>query len=191
MKALLTCFVITIMLGHPIGTPGSSDWILSGSVMTSHTGKQRLMTRWAQNVSPENVHPEYPRPQMVRLEWMNLKGLWKHTIQPRNDDRPEQFDGSILVPFPIESALSGVGKQVGSTVTSGCERSRWTETNMVFFAFFLKGVALLSCSCQAPSSNFGTKPILICSLTDLVRPMTCARPKYKGKPPRDVIPLSF
>ena len=73
-----------------------------------------LMTRWAKEVSPENAHAEYPRPQMVREKWMNLNGLWECTIASRQADRPETFDEQILVPFPIESALSGVMKKVGT-----------------------------------------------------------------------------
>ncbi|NIA28599.1 MAG: glycoside hydrolase family 2 [Actinobacteria bacterium] len=71
-----------------------------------------LQTRWAKNVSPENVLPEYPRPQMVRQNWQNLNGLWDYTLTKKEDGVPTQFDGSILVPFPIESALSGVGKRI-------------------------------------------------------------------------------
>ena len=72
-----------------------------------------IMTRWAREVSPENVLPEYPRPQMVRSDWMNLNGLWEYAIQPREESAPETYDGAILVPFPVESALSGVKKRVG------------------------------------------------------------------------------
>jgi len=72
-----------------------------------------LMTRWAKEVSPEKVHPEYPRPQMVRKDWLNLNGLWDYAIKPKDAAQPESFDGQILVPFPIESALSGVMKPVG------------------------------------------------------------------------------
>ncbi|MBN2579638.1 MAG: glycoside hydrolase family 2 [Pirellulales bacterium] len=72
-----------------------------------------LSTRWAKDVSPENVLPEYPRPQMVRPEWKNLNGLWDYAIRPCDAARPEKFDGQILVPFPVESALSGVKKPVG------------------------------------------------------------------------------
>jgi hypothetical protein len=72
-----------------------------------------LMTRWAKDVSPDNVHPEYPRPQMVRKNWLNLNGLWEYAIRPKDEGRPKTFDGKILVPFPIESALSGVMKRVG------------------------------------------------------------------------------
>ena len=72
-----------------------------------------LFTRWAQEVTPKNVHPEYPRPQMVRPIWQNLNGLWDYAIVPRDEERPAEFGGQILVPFPAESALSGVMKPVG------------------------------------------------------------------------------
>src|SRR6266542_6212637 len=75
--------------------------------------KGPLMTRWARDVSPKNAHPEYPRPQMVRKEWQNLNGLWDYAIRPKDQDAPSVFDGKILVPFPVESALSGVMKPVG------------------------------------------------------------------------------
>ena len=66
-----------------------------------------IMTRWAEEVSPENAWPEYPRPQMTRPEWLNLNGLWQYAVVPKGS-RPRTFEGEILVPFCIESALSGV-----------------------------------------------------------------------------------
>lgn len=72
----------------------------------------RLMTRWAKDVSPDNAWQEYPRPQMVRNEWTNLNGLWDYAIVARNADQPTKWDGQILAPFAVESALSGVGKAV-------------------------------------------------------------------------------
>ena len=72
-----------------------------------------LMTRWAKEVSPQNAHPEYPRPQMVREDWLNLNGLWDYAIRAKDAAKPDSFDGQILVPFPVESALSGVMKPVG------------------------------------------------------------------------------
>jgi beta-galactosidase/beta-glucuronidase len=76
------------------------------------TGK--IMTRWAKDVSPDTVHPEYPRPQMKREEWLNLNGMWEYAIRPEEEKAPlEKYDGHILVPFPVESALSGVKKPVG------------------------------------------------------------------------------
>ena len=72
-----------------------------------------LATRWAKDVSPDNVHAEYPRPQMCRQDWLNLNGLWEYAILAKDVDCPDSFDGQILVPFPVESALSGVMKPVG------------------------------------------------------------------------------
>jgi len=67
----------------------------------------RMMSRWAGEVSPDNVLPEYPRPMMVRDKWLNLNGLWDYAIT-----NLERVDGRILVPFPMESALSGVARKV-------------------------------------------------------------------------------
>src|SRR3954462_1373858 len=75
--------------------------------------KGRLMTRWAKDVSPDKVLPEYPRPQMVRKDWQNLNGLWDYAIRPKDEPQPQKWDGKILVPFAVESALSGVMKDVG------------------------------------------------------------------------------
>jgi beta-galactosidase/beta-glucuronidase len=73
----------------------------------------KIMTRWASEVRPDAVHQEYPRPQMERAEWLNLNGLWEYAIRPAAEPEPESYDGHILVPFPVESALSGVQKPVG------------------------------------------------------------------------------
>jgi hypothetical protein len=72
-----------------------------------------LATRWAADVSPEHALPEYPRPQMVRPQWKNLNGLWEYAVRPKSEGPPKEFDGTILVPYPIESSLSGVMKRVG------------------------------------------------------------------------------
>src|SRR6478672_6820608 len=72
-----------------------------------------LMTRWAKQVDPNNALPEYPRPQMVRKDWQNLNGLWDYAIRPKDQTKPDKWDGQILVPFCAESALSGVMKDVG------------------------------------------------------------------------------
>jgi len=69
-----------------------------------------LMTEWAQQVNPTNVLAEYPRPQMVRSNWLNLNGVWQFQPGATNDAVPtgQNLSGQILVPFPMESALSGV-----------------------------------------------------------------------------------
>ncbi|USN99297.1 MAG: beta-galactosidase [Phycisphaeraceae bacterium] len=72
-----------------------------------------IETRWAEEVSADQPWPEYPRPQMVRKDWVNLNGRWAYAITPRGGDRPEKWDGEIVVPFCAESMLSGVGREVG------------------------------------------------------------------------------
>ena len=74
----------------------------------------RIKTRWAAEVNPENVLPEYPRPLMTRDEWQNLNGLWDYAITPKEAPEPAEYDGKILVPFCVESSLSGVMKTVGA-----------------------------------------------------------------------------
>lgn len=73
----------------------------------------KIKTEWALKVDPENVLPEYPRPVMERGDWKNLNGLWEYAITKAGSAKPSAFEGQILVPFPVESSLSGVGKRVG------------------------------------------------------------------------------
>lgn len=73
-----------------------------------------IMSPWADKVNPQQPLPEYPRPIMVRSNnWKNLNGLWSYAIVPKSANAPTKYDGEILVPYAIESALSGVGKRVG------------------------------------------------------------------------------
>ncbi|AQQ08666.1 Beta-galactosidase [Sedimentisphaera cyanobacteriorum] len=69
-----------------------------------------LMTEWADEVDPQNTLPEYPRPQMVRDNWQNLNGVWEFQPGSEGDQVPagQTLSGDILVPFPVESAISGV-----------------------------------------------------------------------------------
>ena len=75
----------------------------------------KIMTEWASQVDPSNVLPEYPRPIMERGEWKNLNGLWNYVIIEKGQPIPATFDGEILVPFAVESALSGGGKRMDDT----------------------------------------------------------------------------
>jgi hypothetical protein len=72
----------------------------------------KIITRWAKDVDPEKPLPEYPRPQLVRENWLNLNGLWDYAILNKNQSTANSFEGEILVPFPVESALSGVNKKL-------------------------------------------------------------------------------
>jgi Glycosyl hydrolases family 2, sugar binding domain/Glycosyl hydrolases family 2, TIM barrel domain len=77
--------------------------------------KAPLMTPWGASLDPAKVWAEYPRPQMVRKDWANLNGLWDYAITKKGDPKPAKWDGKILVPFCVESALSGVGKSLSET----------------------------------------------------------------------------
>ncbi len=71
-----------------------------------------LMTRWSAELAPGKTWTEYPRPQMKRSNWKNLNGLWDYAITSAEAKMPTGWQGKILVPYPIESALSGVMKRV-------------------------------------------------------------------------------
>ncbi|MDR1331043.1 MAG: beta-galactosidase [Tannerella sp.] len=72
----------------------------------------KLKTDWAEKIKPAEVLPEYPRPLLERPLWLNLNGEWEYAILDKGKVEPETFDGRILVPFPVESSLSGVQKTV-------------------------------------------------------------------------------
>src|SRR3974377_765749 len=77
-----------------------------------HLQTAPLMTDWAQQVDPNNPWPEYPRPQMQRSNWLNLNGLWQWQAGNAGEPLPtNNLSGSILVPFCMESAISGVMEQ--------------------------------------------------------------------------------
>ena len=73
-----------------------------------------LFTSWAEDVGPDNALPEYPRPQMKREHWKNLNGLWDFEMTPKGWEA-EEYKQKILVPYPVESALSGIKETVGAS----------------------------------------------------------------------------
>ncbi|MBS0027565.1 sugar-binding domain-containing protein [Chitinophaga sp. 22321] len=75
-----------------------------------HMKPIHIQSRWAKYVNPSNVMIEYPRPLLQRRNWENLNGLWDYAITDSSIRNPSTFNGSILVPYPIESSLSGVQK---------------------------------------------------------------------------------
>ena len=106
-----------------------TDWKMTGS---------KISTSWAEKVKPLNPLPEYPRPQLVRNNWMNLNGLWQYSILPKTAEAiPASFDGKILVPFAVESALSGVSKTVGK------DSVLWYQRTLALPAGYTKGNVLL------------------------------------------------
>ena len=87
---------------------------------------ENIRTRWASEVNPRECHTEYPRPQMARRQWQNLNGLWDYAISSEDAvSMPENADGQILVPFCIESSLSGVCKRIGE------DQILWYRTKLV------------------------------------------------------------
>ncbi|MFQ3234978.1 MAG: beta-galactosidase/beta-glucuronidase [Paraglaciecola sp.] len=76
------------------------DWTMVANTM---------LTEWGAKITPDNAWQSYPRPQMQRGNWQNLNGLWRYAVVDRKASEPQRWQGKILVPFAIESPLSGVG----------------------------------------------------------------------------------
>ncbi|TWV99935.1 glycoside hydrolase family 2 protein [Chitinophaga pinensis] len=104
MKKLVSCLLSSVCLATAANAQ-QQQW---------HLIKDRIVTQWAEKVDPKAPLPEYPRPMLVRSNnWQNLNGLWSYAITGKSQPQPSSYDGSILVPFAVESALSGVGRNVG------------------------------------------------------------------------------
>ncbi|WP_321436199.1 sugar-binding domain-containing protein [uncultured Bacteroides sp.] len=98
IKQLLTLMTFTLCVS------ASAQWKPAGD---------KIKTSWADKIDINKVLPEYPRPIMERGEWQNLNGLWNYAILPAGKSVPQTYDGKILVPFALESSLSGVTKELG------------------------------------------------------------------------------
>lgn len=118
---------VQVILFLFLGLSLSAQWKPAG---------EKIKTVWASKVEPNHVLPEYPRPIMERKEWKNLNGLWNYAILEVGKAAPEKYDGQILVPFAVESSLSGVMKDVGAKNelwynTSFTIESNWKGQNIL------------------------------------------------------------
>lgn len=121
--------VISALLFFSINVFPQTEWKIAGN---------KILTPWAEKVEPSNTLPEYPRPQMTRSSWMNLNGLWEYAILPKSAETiPTSFEGKILVPFAVESALSGVARTVGK------DSVLWYNRSLTLPASFKNSNALL------------------------------------------------
>jgi beta-galactosidase/beta-glucuronidase len=99
-----------------IGSIGVAVILATGFLVNAQDWQpagDRIKTSWADKVNPANPWAEYPRPQLVRDQWQCLNGLWDYAILPKGQGPAMKYDGKILVPFAVESSLSGVQKDVG------------------------------------------------------------------------------
>ena len=108
-------------------TPLFSQWQPKG---------ENLKTIWADKIDINNIHSEYPRPILERKDWINLNGLWDFDIVTKDHPKPDKLAHKILVPFPIESSLSGVMQSVGKDNEAWYQRrftvpSSWKGKNIL------------------------------------------------------------
>ena len=96
--------------------------ILSAPAQAWQPAGDKIKTAWADKVDPACPLPEYPRPTLVRPAWQNLNGHWNYAIRPADAPQPELFDGKILVPYPLESSLSGVQRRLAENEVLWYER---------------------------------------------------------------------
>jgi beta-galactosidase/beta-glucuronidase len=109
-----------------------THWLLAAAVITTLSGAAAaqtpppaapatadgkayvgpIMSKWGKTVTADNAWRSYPRPQMVRSDWLNLNGQWDYAITKATAPQPQQMDGKILVPFAVESKLSGVARKL-------------------------------------------------------------------------------
>jgi beta-galactosidase/beta-glucuronidase len=178
--------------------------ILSALMMPFCTGDKKpawqpaenpLFTAWSEDIDPSKPWPDYPRPGMERDEWLNLNGLWDLAICGKEQDRPVP-DRKILVPYPVESALSGVRQRItdslalwysrefelpkdwrGRQILLNFEASDWETTVWIDDNFAMShrgGYDPFSCDIT-PLLSKDRKHIIVVKVTD---------PTDKGKQPR-------
>ncbi|MEM9588476.1 MAG: sulfatase-like hydrolase/transferase, partial [Planctomycetota bacterium] len=123
---LLSSLAVLVLCSVGQATRGQST---TPSQATWSPVADSMLTKWGESVTPENAWRQYPRPQMVRPEWTNLNGLWDYAVVDAGAPQPRAWDGSILVPFAIESPLSGVGKRLTAKQALWYHRSFESEAD--------------------------------------------------------------
>ncbi|MYW69795.1 glycoside hydrolase family 2 [Streptomyces sp. SID8379] len=98
--ALMLCGATTLA---PAAQAARAAWTPKPAPMT---------TPWTDQVSRDNPLPEYPRPQLTRPDWANLKGIWDFAVTSADAGQPAAFTDQIRVPFVAESALSGIQRKI-------------------------------------------------------------------------------
>lgn len=102
-QILLLLLVFVAVHAVPLSAQPQGEW---------QPAESPLLTEWADDINPDRPLPEYPRPKMRRDHWTNLNGLWDFQISGKRGK--DDYEDQILVPYPVESALSGVKKRVGA-----------------------------------------------------------------------------
>lgn len=121
-KNMLFLLGLACLCGGPIRAQKQTAWQPVGD---------KIKSSWATQIDPAKPLPEYPRPQLVRNNWLNLNGQWDYTIVPgKLGAAPQTYEGKILVPFAVESALSGVGRTVGKDSTLWYRRTVTLDKNL-------------------------------------------------------------
>ncbi|MHA1232069.1 MAG: glycoside hydrolase family 2 protein [Candidatus Helarchaeota archaeon] len=97
---------------------------------------EKLITKWSNQIQSSKPLPEYPRPQLTRADWINLNGLWEYAISLKNEEHISEYEGNILVPYPVESILSGVCKKLGPKKRLWYKRyfsipENWKDCNII------------------------------------------------------------
>ncbi|GFE76015.1 glycoside hydrolase family 2 protein [Novosphingobium sp. TCA1] len=106
LKLLASTLLLSGMTAPPALAQIQGDLDQTGPVIH----ETDLMTSWGRAVTAQNAWRSYPRPQMVRSQWLNLNGQWDYAIAKDAAGKPSAAQGKILVPFAVESRLSGVRK---------------------------------------------------------------------------------
>ena len=160
MKRILTLILLTAAIGVH-----AQSWRPAGD---------RLKSAWAEKVNPATPLPEYPRPIMTRNEWQNLNGLWNYALADENDLCPNEYDGQILVPYPLESSLSGVQRKMRRNQVLWYERTftipeAWQDRDILLHFGAIDHEAKVFVNGRCVASHVGGYTAFSANITDALR----------------------